>query len=142
MIRLDEKNWIKTGIEFVRGNQNVSAVVTRNFSDWSVLPRTDNPASIWIRIQRFNETVQISYSLDGQKWSMIRPAYFPAQVPVKIGMVTAASGKKSFELTSMTSRLCRSMRLLEGPDDVLASWESLEPDRMLHPFRVNAGSNL
>lgn len=98
MIRINEKNWIKTGIEFVNGHQNVSAVVTRDFSDWSVLPRTDNPASIWMRMQRFNDTVQISYSTDGQKWSMIRLAYFPAQVPVKIGMVAAAPGKQSFEV--------------------------------------------
>lgn len=98
MIRLDEKNWIKTGIEFVNGHQYVSAVVTRDFSDWSVLPTVDNPASIWMRMQRFNDTVQISYALDEQKWSMIRLAYFPAQVPVKIGMVAAAPGKQSFEV--------------------------------------------
>ena len=97
MIRVDGRNWIKAGIEFVNGHQNVSTVVTREFSDWSVLPRTDNPASIWMRLQRFDHTVQISYSLDGTKWSMIRIAYFAPNVPVKIGMVAAAPGKQSFE---------------------------------------------
>ena len=91
MRRLD-----KTGIEFVNGHQNVSAVVTRDFFDWSVLPRNDNPSSIWMRLQRFNDTVQISYSLDGEKWSMIRLAYFPEEVPVKIGMVTTAPGIRSY----------------------------------------------
>lgn len=98
MIRIDEKNWIKTGIEFVNGHQNISAVVTRDFSDWSVLPRNDSPSSIWMRLQRFHDTVQIAYSLDGEKWSMVRLAYFPAEVPVKIGMVTAAPGQQSFEV--------------------------------------------
>jgi uncharacterized protein len=98
MIRIDEKNWIKTGIEFVNGNQNVSVVVTREFSDWSVLSRTDNPPFIWIRFQRYNDTVQVSYSLDGRTWSMIRLAYFPPDVPVKIGMVAAAPGKEDFEV--------------------------------------------
>ena len=98
MIRINEKNWIKTGIEFVNGKQNVSAVVTREFSDWSVLSRTDNPPFIWLRLQRYNDTVQVSYSLDGQKWSMIRLAYFPPDVPVKIGMVAAAPGKEDFEV--------------------------------------------
>jgi len=98
MIRINEKNWIKTGIEFVNGKQNVSAVVTREFSDWSVLSRTDNPPFIWLRLQRYNDTVQVSYSLDGQKWSMIRLAYFPPDVPVKIGMVAAAPGKEDFDV--------------------------------------------
>jgi regulation of enolase protein 1 (concanavalin A-like superfamily) len=31
------------------------------------------------------------------KWSMIRLAYFPPNVPVKIGMVAAAPGKQPFE---------------------------------------------
>lgn len=99
MIRINERNWIKAGIEFVNGHQNVSTVVTREFSDWSVLPRTDSPSSVWMRLQRYNDTVQISYSLDGQKWSMIRLAYFPPSLPVEIGMVAAAPGKEPFNVT-------------------------------------------
>ena len=99
MIRIDEKHWIKAGIEFVNGKQNVSTVVTRDYSDWSVLPRTRNTPFIWLRLQRYKDTVQISYSLDGDKWTMTRLAYFPPEVPVKIGMVTAAPGKQSFKVT-------------------------------------------
>jgi len=99
MIRIDEKNWIKAGIEFVNGKQNVSAVVTREFSDWSVLARSDSPAFIWLRLQRYQDTVQVSYSLDNQEWSMIRLAFFPPEVPVRIGMVAAAPGKEPLEVT-------------------------------------------
>jgi uncharacterized protein len=99
MIRIDEKNWIKTGIEFVDGKQNVSAVVTREVSDWSVITRSDSPASIWLRLQRHGDAVQIEYSLDDESWSMVRLAYFPPTVPVKIGMVAAAPGKESFSVT-------------------------------------------
>jgi hypothetical protein len=98
MIRIDEKNWIKTGIEFVDGRQNISAVVTREVSDWSVIPRSDSPKSIWLRLQRRKDAVQIEYSLDGAKWEMLRLAYFPPDVPVKIGMVAAAPGKQDFQV--------------------------------------------
>lgn len=98
MIRIDNENWIKTGIEFVNGKQNISAVVTRKVSDWSVNPRSDSPEHLWLRLQRHGDAVQISSSLDGETWSMFRMAYFPPQVPVKIGMVAAAPGKQSFEV--------------------------------------------
>ena len=98
MIRLDEKNWIKAGIEFLNSQQCVSAVVTRGFSDWSVLPYPGNPTFIWLRLQRFHDTVQVSYSRDNEKWSMIRLAYFPPQVGAKIGMMAAAPGKQPLEV--------------------------------------------
>ena len=99
MIRIDNKNWIKSGIEFVNGKQNISAVVTREVSDWSVIPRSDSPAFLWLRLQRHNDAVKIEFSQDGQTWSMLRLAYFPPTVPVEIGMVAAAPGKQSFQVT-------------------------------------------
>jgi regulation of enolase protein 1 (concanavalin A-like superfamily) len=83
----------------MNGKQSVSAVVTREFSDWSVLPCSDNPAFLWLRMQRFHDTVQVSYSRDNQHWAMIRLAYFPPLVPVSIGMMAAAPGKEALEVT-------------------------------------------
>jgi regulation of enolase protein 1 (concanavalin A-like superfamily) len=61
MIRVDETIWLKTGIEFVDGVQHISAVVTRDYSDWSVvklsapipslrLPATQKAGSIHYRV--------------------------------------------------------------------------------------------
>ncbi|MFD2147663.1 DUF1349 domain-containing protein [Mucilaginibacter antarcticus] len=97
MIRTDNKNWIKTGIEYVDGVQNVSAVVTHNTSDWSVAPRNDSPKSIWLNLLRKGDFVQIKYSFDGVKFDMLRLAYFQPNVKVQIGMVAAAPGKLKFD---------------------------------------------
>jgi uncharacterized protein len=96
MVRIDNKNWIKTGIEYVDGVQNVSAVVTREVSDWSVVPRHDSPTSVWLKLLRKGDYVEIKYSFDGEKYDMLRLAYFPPNVKAQIGIVAAAPGKKSF----------------------------------------------
>lgn len=99
MIRIDEKNWIKTGIEYVDGVQNISAVVTREVSDWSVVPRHDSPESVWLKLLRKGDYVEIKYSFDNKSYDLLRLAYFPPGVKVQIGMVAAAPGKESFPVT-------------------------------------------
>ena len=96
MIRIDEKNWIKTGIEYVDSVQHVSAVVTRNFSDWSVIPCNDNPSSTWLKLRRRKDYVEIKYSLNNTEYHMLRLAYFPPDIKVMIGIVAAAPGNQSF----------------------------------------------
>jgi regulation of enolase protein 1 (concanavalin A-like superfamily) len=98
MVRINNKNWIKTGIEYVDGVQNVSAVVTREVSDWSVVPRHDSPKSVWLKLLRKGDYVEIKYSFDGVKYDMLRLAYFPPNVKAMIGMVAAAPGKQHFDV--------------------------------------------
>jgi uncharacterized protein len=98
MIRIDEKNWIKTGIEFVGEIQNVSAVVTRDFSDWSVCPYGNAPKTIYLKLIRQKDFVEIQYSFDNVSFKMLRLAYFPPNVPVMIGIMCAAPDGKGFEV--------------------------------------------
>ncbi len=99
MIRLDERNWIKTGIEYVDEQQHVSAVVTRDFSDWSVCPQAHNPESVYLRMTRQYNSVRIDYSFDDFTYQMLRLAYFPADVPVQIGLMAAAPDGRGFDVT-------------------------------------------
>ena len=100
MVRLDARNWIKTGIEYVDGRQQVSAVVTRDVSDWSVVPCPDNLKRLWLKLLRKQDYVEISYSFDEQLYRLLRLAYFPPQlVTAQIGLVAAAPGRQAFEVT-------------------------------------------
>lgn len=98
MVRLDEKNWIKTGIEYVKGVQNVSAVVTREVSDWSVVPRQDSPPAVWLTLLRKGDYVEIQYSFDNKEFKMLRLAYFPPTPgkKIQIGLMCAAPDGKGF----------------------------------------------
>ena len=99
MIRIDENNWIKTGIEFVHGVQNLSAVVTREFSDWSVVEQSTNPAHIYFTLLRKGDYVEIKYSLDNSEYKMLRLAYFPPKEKVQIGVMCAAPEGGGFRVT-------------------------------------------
>jgi regulation of enolase protein 1 (concanavalin A-like superfamily) len=98
MIRIDEENWVKTGIEYVDGVQQVSAVVTRGFSDWSVVPRDDNPEAVWLRLLRKGDYVQVSYSFNQEDYLLLRLAYFPPGAGVQIGLFAAAPGEQDFQV--------------------------------------------
>lgn len=97
MIRLDEQNWIKTGIELESGKLCLSAVVTREFSDWSVIPLETSPEAVWLRLERAGDAVRVDYALDGQHFQMLRLAYFPPNVPVGIGPMACSPKRAGFK---------------------------------------------
>jgi regulation of enolase protein 1 (concanavalin A-like superfamily) len=85
MLRLDDRNWIKAGIEFVEGRQFLSAVVTRDFSDWSTAPLPVDRDWIQLRCSREGSTVRIEWSDGARQAGMLRLAYFPKRDPVLVG---------------------------------------------------------
>ncbi|MGM3306722.1 DUF1349 domain-containing protein [Anabaena sp. WFMT] len=98
MVRLDEFNWLKCGIEFVNGVQQVSAVVTRNYSDWSISPLPQNPTAIWVRVTRRSTAIQVDYSLDGTEYKMLRLAYLTPAETVKVGVMCASPDGNGFTM--------------------------------------------
>lgn len=99
MLRINEEEWIKAGVEFVNGKQNVSAVVTHKTSDWSVVELAQAPVSIWMKAVRKLDAVEIFYSLDDKKYTMIRTCYFKDNAPVMVGLVAACPDGKGFNAT-------------------------------------------
>jgi uncharacterized protein len=96
MVRLDENNWLKCGVELVEGVQQMSTVVTRDYSDWSVVPMSNNLASIWLKLIRQDSAIEIHYSLDAQQYSMLRMAYLTSAATVDVGIMCASPEGKGF----------------------------------------------
>lgn len=89
MVRLDEANWLKCGVELKDGIQYASVVVTRDWSDWSVV-KLDRPASIWLRVQRRQSTLEVYFSLDGQTFQLLRQAFLTEASVLSVGPMIAA----------------------------------------------------
>jgi regulation of enolase protein 1 (concanavalin A-like superfamily) len=97
MLRIDEKHWIKTGIEYVDGVYNFSTVSTNDYSSWSVIALQGKPNFIWIRVIRRIDGVEIYYSMDGEKYIMSNLLYFPQKKMVMVGMMAASPDGDGFE---------------------------------------------
>lgn len=90
MLRHDDKRWLKCGIELVDGIHYASAVITDDYSDWSVAPLAGAPQSVTVRLSREDQTVMIHFSIDGGPERLIRVARLPMDEEVQIGMMCAS----------------------------------------------------
>ena len=95
MLRLDERNWIKAGVEFVGGRQMLSVVVTRDFSDWSTMPMPSEPEWLRLRCTRIGPAIRIESS-DGGKFSLLRLTYLPAKDPILVGPMCCSPTRSGF----------------------------------------------
>ncbi|WP_223608192.1 DUF1349 domain-containing protein [Chryseobacterium sp. OSA05B] len=96
MLRTDEKNYIKAGIEFVDGKYNFSTVVTHGTSDWSVITLDKIPSAVWIKAVRRLDAVEVFYSFDDKNYTMMRNAYLQDNTPVMVGLMAACPDGNGF----------------------------------------------
>lgn len=97
MVRLDAAHWIKAGVEYVHGQPYMSVVVTNDFSVWSVAPLPQTLPSVWLRLIRKAEAVEIFYSLDGGEYTLLRIAYLPPSDEALVGVMCAAPDGGGFD---------------------------------------------
>lgn len=99
MLRIDKENYIKTGIEYVDGKYNLSAVVTHTTSDWSVIELEEPVEYVWIKAVRRLDAVEIFYSFDDEHYTMMRNCWLEDNTPVMVGMMAACPDGNGFKAT-------------------------------------------
>lgn len=99
MVRENETTWLKCGIELVEAVQTISAVVTRDFSDWAVVPLQQPPQSLGLKVQRRAEAIEVQYSLDGQQYQMLRLAYLTSAATLDVGIMAASPQGAGYMVT-------------------------------------------
>jgi uncharacterized protein len=97
MVRIDEDNWVKCGIEVLDEVRRVSVVVTRDFSDWSVgIAQSADSEALWLRLRRQGTALEVQYSCDGADFRLLRLAYLPASETLAIGLMCASPRGEGF----------------------------------------------
>lgn len=98
MLRIDEQNYIKAGIEFVDGVYNLSTVVTHTTSDWSVIALEKPVPFIWIKAVRRLDAVEVFYSFDDKTYTMMRNAWMQDNTPMMVGVMGACPDGDGFNV--------------------------------------------
>jgi regulation of enolase protein 1 (concanavalin A-like superfamily) len=107
-IRIDDENWIKTGVEFSDGLLQLGAVVTRGVSDWSVAPVPQwSGRRITVRASRSGDAVAIRARVDDEPFALIRLAPLDPDAVVEAGPFLCAPSRPGltvrFESWRMTA---------------------------------------
>lgn len=86
MLRVDDRNWLKCGVEFTDGRKNFSVVVTRDDqSDWSVMPLEGSiEARVVLRLTRHAEALRVEVEIGGE-FRLVRLAFLGMPGTVEAG---------------------------------------------------------
>ncbi|NQW92083.1 DUF1349 domain-containing protein [Curtobacterium sp. VKM Ac-2861] len=99
-LRVDERNWIKAGVEFSDGTPQLGAVVTRDFSDWSVAPVPEWVGrGVTVRASRDGDAVTVRAWVDDEEPRLVRVAYLDPDAAVSAGLLCAAPTRAGLTVT-------------------------------------------
>lgn len=103
MLKISRGNYIKTGVEFVDGKYKIITVESHEASKWNVLEvafELDKPTEyIWFKAIKRLDTVDILYSFDDKKYTLITNCYLRDNAPIMVGVIAASPEGEGFKLS-------------------------------------------
>lgn len=99
MVRIDEQNWLKCGVEFSDGQYLLSTVLTVGQSDWAVSTAPPMPDGFWLRVTVAAGVIRIQYSVDGRHWPLLRLAPFPQAENYLVGPMSCTPERAGLAVT-------------------------------------------
>ncbi len=99
MVRVDDRRWLKTGVEYFDGRLRLSTVVTLDYSSWAVgeLPRGTTEVALYLA--RRGDSVEVRYRADGGERELAAVVYVPPAQTVLAGAMCAAPEGEGFEVS-------------------------------------------
>ena len=104
MVRSSETHWLKQGVEFV-GRQQWSAVVTRQKSDWSVLPAGNHEVTQFRCIRRGDALILHARPGTTGNWTLMRVADYPPELDAQVGVFACSPERAGFQVKFLDFQL-------------------------------------
>ncbi len=97
MVRIDDRHWVKAGIERSDGQCMLSSVLTAERSDWATAPYGHDPAQVWLRTTVVDGVLRVQVSDDGRRWPLVRLAPFPTSATHLVGPMCCTPERAGLE---------------------------------------------
>lgn len=104
MIRIDDRHWLKTGVEFVDGRPRFSTVVTLEYSSWAVADLPPGSTELGLLVARRGDSVEVRYLAgdriaDPAAMNLAAVSYLPPSQPALAGVMCAAPTGNGFTVS-------------------------------------------
>lgn len=98
LIRASKTVYLKCGIEYFKDQCYASTCVTKENSDWSLMPLPEKAKQAWFVIKRIGDCVQVYSSQDGVIYNQVRLAVLTDEPIVKVGLYGACPQGTGFKI--------------------------------------------
>lgn len=98
MVRVDERRWVKAGIELSDGRAMLSSVLTDGRSDWATGPYEGDATDFWMRATVAKGVLRLQVSADGKHWPLVRLAPFPVAPRYRVGPMACTPEREGLEV--------------------------------------------
>jgi regulation of enolase protein 1 (concanavalin A-like superfamily) len=98
MVRIDETQWIKSGIELSDGAACIGSVLTVDRSDWSTSAYDGDPSDFYLRVTVMDGVLRLQSSADGVRWPLLRLCPFPAARSYMVGPMCCTPEREGLQV--------------------------------------------
>ena len=98
MVRVDERRWVKAGIEVSDGRTMMSSVLTDCESDWATGPYEHDARDFWMRVTVAEGVLRLQVSSDGEIWPLVRLSPFPVANSYQVGPMACTPEREGLKI--------------------------------------------
>ena len=92
MVRVSERHWLKTGVEYFDGRIRFSTVVTNDYSSWAMAQLPAGLGELRLLLTRRGDAVEVRYAAGEGKLELAALAYLPPGEALAGAMCAAPEG--------------------------------------------------